>query len=151
VLNQAPRHEDVCCLIRNYDIKIYCEVEVKLHAVLTSVLGGGDWQASRPSHFTPGVKATDTPWIGGWVGPTAGLDAVAKRESRCSAGDRTPVVQPAAHSLSWLSYQVHNCLLKRKTHITYRNQLFGAGQLAGASVQNEEPWTSIDEWVESHM
>jgi hypothetical protein len=38
---------------------------------LTSALDGGEWLASHTSHFTLG-----THWIGGWVGPRAGLDAV---------------------------------------------------------------------------
>jgi hypothetical protein len=39
-------------------------------------LGGGEWSASRPSRFTPRERAPGTPWIGGWVGPRAVLDAV---------------------------------------------------------------------------
>jgi len=31
-----------------------------------------------PGRFTSGVKAPATHWMGGWVGPTVGLDAVAK-------------------------------------------------------------------------
>jgi hypothetical protein len=27
-------------------------------------------------HFAPGEKASGTHWIGGWVGPRAGLDGV---------------------------------------------------------------------------
>jgi hypothetical protein len=30
--------------------------------------------ASRPCLFTPGERAPGTHWIGGWVGPKAGLD-----------------------------------------------------------------------------
>jgi hypothetical protein len=33
--------------------------------------------ASRPGRFTPRERAPGTCWIGGWVGPRAGLDAVA--------------------------------------------------------------------------
>jgi hypothetical protein len=41
----------------------------------------GEWSASRPSHFTPsGQRSHGTPWIGGWVGPKVGLDAVATRK-----------------------------------------------------------------------
>jgi len=39
MINQAPRYEDV-------------EVEVQLHAFLTSVPDGGKWSASCPGHFT---------------------------------------------------------------------------------------------------
>jgi len=36
----------------------------------------GQLSASRPGHFTPRERAPGTHWIGGWVGPSAGLDAV---------------------------------------------------------------------------
>jgi len=42
-------------------------VEVQLHALLTSVLNGGEWSASCPSHFNPREIAPGTHWIGGWV------------------------------------------------------------------------------------
>jgi hypothetical protein len=47
---------------------------------LTSTLGGSDWSALRPGRFTPREKAPATPWVGGWVGPKADLDAVVKRK-----------------------------------------------------------------------
>jgi hypothetical protein len=45
---------------------------------LNSVLDGGEYSASRPSLFTPGETDTGTHWIGGWVGPRVGLEAVDK-------------------------------------------------------------------------
>jgi len=45
---------------------------------LTLALGGGDWSASCPSHFTPKERAPVTHWIGGWAVPRAVLDAVVK-------------------------------------------------------------------------
>jgi hypothetical protein len=33
---------------------------------------------SRPGRFTPKVIAPGAQWIGGWVGPRAGLDVVEK-------------------------------------------------------------------------
>jgi len=59
------------------------EVEVELHAFLTLVLDGGKWSASCPGHFTPEERAPGTHWIGGWVGPTANLDTVAKGKIPC--------------------------------------------------------------------
>jgi hypothetical protein len=47
---------------------------------LTFALDGGEWSASLPCCFTPGERAPSTHWIGGWVGPRAGLDAVEKRK-----------------------------------------------------------------------
>jgi hypothetical protein len=51
-----------------------------------------------PAALSSGVRARDTYWIGGWVGPGARLDAVAKRKNPVvvSVGNRTPVVQPVA-------------------------------------------------------
>jgi hypothetical protein len=46
---------------------------------LISALDGGEWSASGSSYLTPGERATGTHWIGGWVGPTAGVD-VEKRK-----------------------------------------------------------------------
>jgi hypothetical protein len=46
--------------------------------ILTSAQGRGEWSASDFCRFTPGERAIITHWIGGWVGPRAGLDAVEK-------------------------------------------------------------------------
>jgi hypothetical protein len=59
-------------------MKAYRGVEVQLYAFLTSVLGGGEWSASRPGRFTPKERTPDTHWIGGWVGPRAVLEVVVK-------------------------------------------------------------------------
>jgi len=49
-----------------------------LHASLASELDGRESSASRPGRFTLWVRAPASHWIGDWVGPTAGLDAIAK-------------------------------------------------------------------------
>jgi len=46
---------------------------------LTSALDGGEWSASRPSRFTPKERTPCTHWIGVWVGPRTGLDAVLRK------------------------------------------------------------------------
>jgi len=43
----------------------------------------------HPGSFIPGVRAPVTHWVGGWVGPRAGLDTVHGR-------NRTAVVHPKA-------------------------------------------------------
>jgi len=48
--------------------------------ILISALDGCEWSASQPGRFTPRERATDIHWIGGWVGPRAGLEAVVKRK-----------------------------------------------------------------------
>jgi hypothetical protein len=63
---------------------------------LTSALGGGEWSSSRLFRFTPGERAPRVHWIGGQVGPIAGLDVTEKKKSLSPAGNRIPVVQSMA-------------------------------------------------------
>jgi hypothetical protein len=60
-------------------MKTYAEMDVWIHAFLTSALVGSEWSASRPGRFTPKERAPGTHWIRGWVGPRTGLDAVENR------------------------------------------------------------------------
>jgi hypothetical protein len=46
------------------------------YVFLTSALVGGEWSASHTGRFTPREISLVTHWIGGWVGPRAGLHAV---------------------------------------------------------------------------
>jgi hypothetical protein len=77
-------------------------VDVYIHISLTSALIGGEWSASRPGRFTP----PDTHWIGGWVGPRAGLDDVEKRKLLTLPGlELRPLGRPAhSQSLNRLRY-----------------------------------------------
>jgi hypothetical protein len=61
-------------------MKAYGGLEVHLHAALTLALGSRERAVSRTRHFTFGERAPGTHWFG-WVGPTAGIDAVKKRKS----------------------------------------------------------------------
>jgi hypothetical protein len=36
----------------------------------------GEWSASRPGHFTHRERLPGNHWLGGWMGPEAGLDTV---------------------------------------------------------------------------
>jgi hypothetical protein len=64
LINSPPRHEGVR------------DNESITRPLLTSALDGVEWSASRHGRFTPGEKSPRTHWIGGWVGPRIGLDAV---------------------------------------------------------------------------
>jgi hypothetical protein len=83
------------CSTKHHAMKTYWGVEVH-HALLTSALGGGEWSASRPSRFAPGERASGTHWIGGCVGPRAGLHAVEKKKFPAPAGNRTLEPQPSS-------------------------------------------------------
>jgi len=65
----GPHHEDV---LGNWKYS-------STHS-LTSVQDGSEWSASLPGRFTPRERDPDTHWIGGWMGPEAGLDAAVKRK-----------------------------------------------------------------------
>jgi hypothetical protein len=54
-------------------MEMYGGIEVQLHAILTSVLDGGEWSASRPGRFIRVERAPGTHSTGIWVGPRAGL------------------------------------------------------------------------------
>jgi hypothetical protein len=47
------------------------------YPLLTSALDGGEWSASRQG------KDLSTHWIGGWVGPRAGLDQILEEKILC--------------------------------------------------------------------
>jgi hypothetical protein len=72
----------------------------KHHTMKTYRGNGGEWTASCPGRFTPG-----THWIGGWVDPRAGLDAVAKRKQfhHCACRELNPS-RPARSLVSILTY-----------------------------------------------
>jgi hypothetical protein len=59
-------------------METYWRVDEYIYVVLTLTVVGGVWSASRHGRFirgeTPGIH-----WIGGWVGPRAGLDNMEKR------------------------------------------------------------------------
>jgi hypothetical protein len=83
-------------------MKTYGGVDVLTHVFLTSALAGSEWLASRPGRFTPG-----THWIGGWVGPRAGLDYMEKWKFLTLPGlELQPLGRPArSQSLHRLCYQ----------------------------------------------
>jgi hypothetical protein len=62
-------------------MKVYWGVEIQLHTLFTSALGGYEWSDSHPSHFTPRERAPVTQLIVGWVGPRAYLDVLVKRKT----------------------------------------------------------------------
>jgi hypothetical protein len=68
--------------------------------ILTSAVDGGEWSDSPPDLFTPTEKDPGTHSIGGWVGPIAGLDAVAKEK----------ISNPYRHSNSRLSSPLSNAV-----------------------------------------
>jgi hypothetical protein len=59
-------------------MKMYGEVEIYFHKFLTLAVDGSEWSVSCPGN--PGETATGTHWKGGWVGPRASLDTVAKKK-----------------------------------------------------------------------
>jgi hypothetical protein len=61
-------------------MKTYRGVDVQIHVFLTWTLAVGEWSASRPCRFTPEERNPDAHWIGGWMGPRAGLDCMQKRK-----------------------------------------------------------------------
>jgi hypothetical protein len=69
---------------------------ILLHTFLTLALDEDQWLTSQPSHFTLQEKATNINWISIWVGPTANVNLVAKRNILPLPGTEL-TVQPIAH------------------------------------------------------
>jgi hypothetical protein len=46
----------------------------------TSALAVVEWSASCPGRFIPEERTPAAHWMGGWVGPSAGLEDVEKRK-----------------------------------------------------------------------
>jgi hypothetical protein len=64
---------------------------------MTSALDGDEWLASSPGRFNPKETVPATHWIGGWVSPRAGLDAMVKRKnSQPLPGLEPLIIQPVA-------------------------------------------------------
>jgi hypothetical protein len=61
-------------------MKAYGGVDIYIHIFINIGLTAGEWSTSHPSSFTTREKAPGTHWIGGWVGPRAGLDDMDKRK-----------------------------------------------------------------------
>jgi hypothetical protein len=70
----------------------------------TSALDGGEQSASRLGHFTSGETAPGTHWLGGWMGPRIGLDAVALRKIFCPYRELDTLRPARSSSLFPLSY-----------------------------------------------
>jgi hypothetical protein len=92
---------------KNQTMKTYEEVEVKLHAFLTSPLDGGEWSAWRSGRFISDRRSPCTHWIGGWVGHT-----VVKRGT-CPAWNQKPVLQPGMKKHYQQTFQVWFLITKR--------------------------------------
>jgi hypothetical protein len=76
------------------------------YSYLTSALDGGEWSASRPGRAILGERTPGTHWIGGWVGPRAGLDAGARRKILCPCRGSNPDRPARSQTLYCLSYRI---------------------------------------------
>jgi hypothetical protein len=94
---------------------------------LTSAQDGGEWAASRPGRLTPRERAPGTHWIGGWVGPRAGLDAVVKRTFPSFCRDSNlPIIQLVAQryttELTRLIEVITWILRSRGLHVNFKQR-----------------------------
>jgi hypothetical protein len=86
-------------------------VKLQSHTFLISTLSGGEWSASRSGRFTPPEGASDIPWIGGWVGSSAGLDSVVKRRIPSPYRDSNPpIIRPVAQRCTTERFRLKVCV-----------------------------------------
>jgi hypothetical protein len=85
------------CLAKHHAMNTYGG-DGGIHLRILNV--GNRWRyvvSSRSGRFTSKVRAHGTHWIGGWMCPRAGLDAVTKRKKNTiidTAGKWTLLAQP---------------------------------------------------------
>jgi hypothetical protein len=75
----AQRYTDLAftALLKNHTMPCHKGIEVKLHEFLTVPINGVEWWSS----FS-GLLTTTNHWAEDWVGPSAGLDVVAKKRKK---------------------------------------------------------------------
>jgi hypothetical protein len=77
-------------LIKHYAMKTYGGgVDVSIHVLVTSALGGGEWSTSRPGRFTPGTHC-----IEGLGGPQNRSGRRGKGKNISPTGTQTPTTRP---------------------------------------------------------
>jgi hypothetical protein len=74
-------------------------------------------QLHAPAALTPGEKDSDTHWIGGWVGPRAGLEELEKWKFFPPLGSNTERVAAAVIFLTWI-WEVLGSNLGRDTEFS---------------------------------
>jgi hypothetical protein len=67
------------CLIKHYAMKAYGGSRC-IHPYFLDLGARCEWLASRLSHFIPDERTPGIHWIGGWLGPIAGLEDVRQRK-----------------------------------------------------------------------
>jgi hypothetical protein len=82
---------------------------MKYGRVETSALNGDKWSASRLGHF----RDPGTHWIGGWVDPRAGLDAVEKKKKLLLLLGMEPrLCSPSLYRLGHSGSHLHSRLFR---------------------------------------
>jgi hypothetical protein len=108
--NLSPRREGVLRVWRH-----------SLTHSLTSELDGGEWSGSRPGLFTPRERTPGIHWIGGWVGPRAGLDVIVKRKICSPCRDSNPPnIQPVAQRYNTELYRLLNNTIWCESKINFK-------------------------------
>jgi hypothetical protein len=107
------------CLTKHNVMEVYRGVEVLLNAFLTSALDGGEWSASLPGRFISRGRSTGTHWIGGWVGPRAGLDVMLEETFPAPAVTRTPDHPARSPVLCHWAIPAPNFLIKQGISLNY--------------------------------
>jgi hypothetical protein len=80
-------------------MKTYEEMEVQLHQSSSRHKMEVSSQLHAPAALPPGKSPTGTHWIGGWVGPTACLDAMGNRKIVPLPGIKLPASSPSLYRL----------------------------------------------------
>jgi hypothetical protein len=110
------------CLTKRYAMKTYWGTEGTapvIQSFLTSALDGGEWSASRPARFTPGLRTPATHWTGGWVEQIKQL--IIKVKYSCASPSTTPWIHMGSGGIA---PHIPNAATRRRRVATVTIQSF---------------------------
>ena len=86
-------------------------MDVEVRSFSTLALGGYG-QLHAPVRFIPGQRAAVIHWMGGWVGPTAGLDDLEKKGKSLGRSRGRTLDHPAHRLVTILTTSLQDNVLK---------------------------------------
>jgi hypothetical protein len=81
------------CIPKNYAAENYGVEDVQIEVFLASALVGNNWSFLGVGSFNLGEVVLFTHWIGGSVGPRAGVQNMEQRKILDPTGIRTPTLR----------------------------------------------------------
>jgi hypothetical protein len=113
------------------------------HAFSTSALGEGEWSAWRSGRFISREGAPGTHWIGGWVGPRAGLGVMVKTKSPSRCWDWNPDHPARSPALYHWAIPAQVKFVPVLNQVSHHEYIWGVGAIAPKILNLCTRWRSV--------